>query len=164
MYLDEERFRYGYALPGQPRQRNGLKHYVFFERLAETKDNTVEAADTSAGLLALRHLDHYYLAGPEIIVRDGIEQRSTRAEAAKIPAGDPLRTALIDFLDRIVAIPRDGLAPVFPDMFPIAEAYERRHLPKLAADVYWTISCYADDETLVVNARRKIKEIEAGLG
>ena len=146
------------------RTKQGLRHLAFFARRAEAPDGSLEAAVADAGLFGLRLLDHYILAGDISVATDGIGVQNARRTILTLPEGDALRTALHDYVDRLTRIPRDGIALVYPDMFPVAEAYEQKGLFTLAADVFMTIADYADDKTLAANALRMAKAIEGRLG
>ena len=146
------------------RAKNNLKHLAFFARIAEVADGSLEAAEAKSGLFGLRLLDHYFLAGEIIVATEGVGRQNVRRVILTLPEGDAPRTALHDYVDRLTRIPRDGIALVYPDMFPVAEAYEQKGLLTLAADVYMTIADCAADTTLAANALRMAKAIEWRLG
>jgi len=157
------RLRGGWCPPGV--ERVGIKHYAFFEAIAHMPEGSPEDPALTGGLLALRMLDHYFLAGAEIVQPDSKSPRSVRALVDQLPRDDPLRSALFALVNRMQRAPVDGVDAVPGDLLAIAEAYRARGAERLAADVCWTIvqSWDAEEAPAVRPARRMLLDIERRL-
>ena len=59
----------------------GLKHLAFFEAVGEAEENSSKAHAATAGLLMLRLIDHWILAGPVMVEPESVSVRSVRARA-----------------------------------------------------------------------------------
>ena len=59
----------------------GLEHLPFFEAVGEAEENSPKAYSATAGLLMLRLIDHWILAGPVMVEPESVSVKSVRARA-----------------------------------------------------------------------------------
>ena len=130
--------------PGRPQT---LKHLAFFEVLAEAAEDSREAKLATAGLLSLRMIDHWVLAGPAIVEPESVSVRSVRLAIMALPSNEPVREALLSVVNTMQMLRHVVLVPVLPRVFAYAQLLERHHgAMKLAADAYETVVRLADLE------------------
>jgi hypothetical protein len=155
-----------------PSRPNTLKHLPFFEVLANAPEGSAEARLATAGLLTLRMIDHWVLAGPAIVEPESVSVRSVRAAIMDLPANEPVRESLLTIVNTMQMLRQVDLIPVLPRVFAYAKLLERHtSAMKLSADSYETIVRLADtdmDAELVMDAydrlafcRRKTSELDA---
>ena len=77
-----------------------LKHLAFFEALSEHDEKSPSALAATAGLLSLRMVDHWLLAGSIIVEPESVSVQSVRAAIMELPAADPLREVLLGLVER----------------------------------------------------------------
>jgi hypothetical protein len=124
----------------------GLKHLAFFEVLGATDEHSPSARAATAGLLALRLVDHWMLAGATMVEPESVSIRSVRQAIMMIPANDPQREVLLGLINTMQTLREVDLSPVLPRLFAYAGLLEKRGILTLAADVYMTVIRLADDE------------------
>jgi tetratricopeptide (TPR) repeat protein len=150
------------------RRPNTLKHLPFFEVLASAPEGSAEARQATAGLLTLRMIDHWVLAGPAIVEPESVSVRSVRAAIMQLPAREPVREALLTVVNTMQMLRHVDLVPVLPRVFAYAQLLERHHgaLP-LAADGYESVIRLADaefDAELVMDAMHRLSFCQRKLG
>lgn len=124
----------------------GLKHLAFFEALAENDEGTPAFLTATAGLLALRLVDHWMLAGPVMVEPESVSVRSVRDAIMAIPANDPQREVLLGLVNSMQTLREADVRPVLPRIFAYAGALERRGLLALAADGYQSVIRLGQEE------------------
>jgi hypothetical protein len=151
---------------------NTLKHLSFFEVLATVPEGSPEAKLATAGLLTLRMIDHWVLAGAAIVEPESVSVRSVRQAIMALPPREPVRESLLTIVNTMQMLRQVDLIPVLPRVFAYSKFLER-HVSsiRLAADSYETIIRLADaemDAELVMDAyqrlafcRRKSSELDA---
>src|SRR3972149_7790586 len=70
-------------------QPQGLKHLPFFEVLGEAPEESPAACAATAGLLALRLIDHWVLAGPVMVEPEAKSIRSVGEAIMKLAGKEP---------------------------------------------------------------------------
>jgi hypothetical protein len=127
-------------------QTLGLKHLAFFEAVGEAEENSREAYSATAGLLILRLIDHWVLAGPVMVEPESVSVRSVRGAIMKLESNDPSREVLLGLVNAMQTIREVDIPPMLPRLFAYAGCLEKRNDLKLAADVYGTIARLAEEE------------------
>jgi len=124
-----------------------LKHLAFFEVLASAPEDSAEARRATAGLLALRMIDHWVLAGPAIVEPESVSVRSVRQAIMAMPPTEPVREALLTIVNTMQMLRHVDLAPVLPRVFAFGQLLERHHGEMaLAADAYESVVRLSDTE------------------
>ncbi|MEA3247129.1 MAG: hypothetical protein U9Q74_13340 [Gemmatimonadota bacterium] len=124
-----------------------LKHLPFFEVLAQSPEGSDEARLATAGLLTLRMVDHWVLAGAPIVEPESVSVRSVRSALMALPAQEPVREALLMVVNTMQMLRTVDLVPVLPRVYAYGQLLERHHgAMALAADVYETVIRLADVE------------------
>jgi tetratricopeptide (TPR) repeat protein len=130
----------------RPRQQT-LKHLPFFEVLATAPEGSPDAKLATAGLLALRMIDHWVLAGPAIVEPESVSVRSVRQAIMALPPREPVREALLTIVNTMQMLRLVDLVPVLPRVFAYAQLLERHHgALALAADAYESVIRLSDTE------------------
>ncbi|HVT40473.1 MAG TPA: hypothetical protein VHE78_15630 [Gemmatimonadaceae bacterium] len=124
----------------------GLKHLAFFEALAENEESTPAFRAATAGLLALRLLDHWALAGPTMVEPESLSVSSVREAIMAMASNDPQREVLLGLINAMQTLHEVDLRAVLPRIFAYAGALERRASLALAADAYETVIRYGEEE------------------
>jgi len=127
-------------------QSLGLKHLPFFEAVGESEENSAKAHSATAGLLMLRLIDHWVLAGPVMVEPESVSVRSVRNAIMQLEANDPSREVLLGMINAMQTVREVDIPPVLPRLFAYAGCLEKRAELKLAADVYGTIARLAEEE------------------
>jgi tetratricopeptide (TPR) repeat protein len=117
----------------------GLKHLAFFEELADVSHETPSARAAIAGLLTLRLVDHWVLAGAVMVEPESVSVRSVRQAIMAIAANDPQREVLLGVVNVMQTLREVDMQPVLPRLFAFAELTEKRGMLALAADVYASV-------------------------
>ena len=79
-----------------------LRHAVFFETLASTRDETSpEWKSVVAGLLVLRLVDDWLDFGMQVVTTDITGLRAVQQAVAEVPLGDPARAVLLGILETL---------------------------------------------------------------
>jgi tetratricopeptide (TPR) repeat protein len=124
----------------------GLKHLAFFEAVGEAEENSSKARSATAGLLMLRLIDHWVLAGPVMVEPESVSVKSVRNAIMALEATDPSREVLLGLINAMQTVRAVDIQPVLPRLFAYAGCLERRLQLTLAADVYGTIARLAEEE------------------
>jgi tetratricopeptide (TPR) repeat protein len=124
----------------------GLKHIAFFEAIAEAEEHTPEARSATAGLLMLRLIDHWMLAGSVMVEPESVSVRSVRGAIMELEASDPGREVLLGIVNTMQTVREVDIAPMLPRLFAYAGCLEKRAELKLAADVYGTIARLGEED------------------
>jgi tetratricopeptide (TPR) repeat protein len=124
----------------------GLKHIAFFEAIAEAEEKTPEARSATAGLLMLRLIDHWMLAGSVMVEPESVSVRSVRGAIMELEANDPGREVLLGMVNTMQTVREVDIAPMLPRLFAYAGCLEKRAELKLAADVYGTIARLGEED------------------
>src|SRR5450755_3096628 len=95
----------------------GLKHLPFFEAVGEAEENSPKAHSATAGLLILRLIDHWVLAGPVMVEPESVSVRSVRAAIMKLETTDPSRDVLLGLINTMQTIREVDIQPVLPRLF-----------------------------------------------
>ena len=131
------------------RSRNSqptLKHLAFFEVLAGCGEDSSVGRTVTAGLLSLRLIDHWILAGPQIVQPESVSVRSVRNAIMAMPQHEPLREVLLGIVNTMQTLREVDMQPVLPRVAAYASLLERRSEYKLAADVYETVIRLGEEE------------------
>jgi tetratricopeptide (TPR) repeat protein len=124
-----------------------LKHLPFFEVLANAPEGSEEAKLATAGLLSLRMIDHWVLAGPAIVEPESVSVRSVRQAIMALPPREPVRESLLTIVNTMQMLRNVDLIPVLPRVFAYAQLLERHHGKlALAADAYESVIRLVDPE------------------
>jgi hypothetical protein len=123
----------------------GLKHLAFFEAVGEAAENSPKAHSATAGLLMLRLIDHWVLAGPVMVEPESVSVKSVRNAIMKLGATDPTREVLLGLINTMQTIREVDIQPILPRMFAYAGCLEKRTELSLASDVYGTIARLAEE-------------------
>ncbi len=130
-----------------PHRPQTLKHLPFFEVLASAPEGSAEAKLATAGLLSLRMIDHWVLAGPAIVEPESVSVRSVRQAIMALPPREAVREALLTIVNTMQMVRHVDLVPVLPRVFAYAQLLERHHgALALAGDAYATVIRLADPE------------------
>jgi hypothetical protein len=124
----------------------GLKHLAFFEAVGEAKENSPKAQSATAGLLMLRLIDHWVLAGPVMVEPESVSVKSVRGAIMQLDSNDPTREVLLGLVNVMQTVREVDIQPVLPRLFAYAECLEKRAELTLASDVYGTIARLAEED------------------
>jgi len=124
----------------------GLKHLAFFEAVGESEENSAKAYAATAGLLMLRLIDHWILAGPVMVEPESVSVRSVRNAIMQLESGDPSREILLGLVNAMQTVREVDIQPVLPRLFAYAGCLEKKAELTLAADVYATIARLGEEE------------------
>jgi hypothetical protein len=127
-------------------QTLGLKHLAFFEAVGEAEENSPKAYSATAGLLMLRLIDHWVLAGPVMVEPESVSVRSVRGAIMHLESTDPSREVLLGLVNAMQTVREVDIPPMLPRLFAYAGCLEKRTELKLASDVYGTIARLAEEE------------------
>jgi tetratricopeptide (TPR) repeat protein len=128
--------------PAAPR----LKHLAFFEKLQDTAEETPTHRAAIAGLLTLRLIDHWVLAGAVMVEPESASVRAVRQAIMAIAANDLQREVLLGVVNTMQTLREVDVQPVLPRMFAYAGMLEKRGMLGLAEDVYRSIVRLGSDE------------------
>jgi tetratricopeptide (TPR) repeat protein len=124
----------------------GLKHLAFFEAVGESEENSSKAHAATAGLLMLRLIDHWILAGPVMVEPESVSVRSVRHAIMQLESRDPSRDVLLGLINAMQTVREVDIQPVLPRLFAYAGCLEKRGELTLAADVYATIARLGEED------------------
>ncbi len=124
----------------------GLKHLAFFEAVGEAEENSSKAHAATAGLLMLRLIDHWILAGPVMVEPESVSVRSVRHAIMQLESRDPSREVLLGLINAMQTVREVDIQPVLPRLFAYAGCLEKRAELMLAADVYGTIARLGEED------------------
>jgi tetratricopeptide (TPR) repeat protein len=124
----------------------GLKHLAFFEAVGEAEENSSKAHAATAGLLILRLIDHWILAGPVMVEPESVSVRSVRHAIMQLESRDPSREVLLGLINAMQTVREVDIQPVLPRLFAYAGCLEKRAELTLAADVYGTIARLGEED------------------
>ena len=124
----------------------GLKHLAFFEAVGEAEENSSKAHAATAGLLMLRLIDHWILAGPVMVEPESVSVRSVRHAIMQLESKDPSREVLLGLINAMQTVREVDIQPVLPRLFAYAGCLEKRAELTLAADVYGTIARLGEED------------------
>jgi tetratricopeptide (TPR) repeat protein len=145
----------------------GLKHLAFFEALAEAEESTPAYRAATAGLLALRLVDHWVLAGPAMVEPESVSVRSVREAIMAIAANDPRREVLLGLVNAMQTMRDVDVQAVLPRIFAYGGALERMVQLALAADAYESVIRLGEEEydgTLVIDSYMRLGYCRRTLG
>jgi tetratricopeptide (TPR) repeat protein len=130
-----------------PIRPQSLKHLPFFEVLANEPEGSEAAKLATAGLLTLRMIDHWVLAGPAIVEPESVSVRSVRQAIMALPPKEAVRESLLTIVNTMQMLRHVDLIPVLPRVFAFAQLLERHHGKlALAGDAYESVIRLADPE------------------
>src|SRR5258708_19707822 len=92
----------------------GLKHLAFFEAVGEAAENSPKAHSATAGLLMLRLIDHWVLAGPVMVEPESVSVKSLRNAIMQLDSKYPSRKVLLFLINTMHPIPELHIHPVLP--------------------------------------------------
>ena len=124
----------------------GLKHLSFFEAVGAAEANSPKAKAATAGLLILRLIDHWVLAGPVMVEPESVSVKSVRNAIMQLEANDPSRDVLLGLINTMQTVREVDLQPVLPRLFAYAGCLEKHAELTLATDVYGTIATLAEED------------------
>jgi tetratricopeptide (TPR) repeat protein len=123
-----------------------LKHLAFFEKLVDVAEETPTHRAAIAGLLTLRLIDHWVLAGAVMVEPESASVRAVREAIMAIAANDPQRGVLLGVVNTMQTLREADMQPVLPRMFAYAGMLEKRGMLELAADAYESVIRHGDGE------------------
>lgn len=145
----------------------GLKHLAFFEAVGESEENSSKAHAATAGLLILRLIDHWMLAGPVMVEPESVSVRSVRHAIMQLDVRDPSREVLLGLINTMQTVREVDIQPVLPRLFAYAGCLEKRAELTLAADVYGTIARLAEEDfdgDLLVDSLLRLAYCQRNMG
>jgi tetratricopeptide (TPR) repeat protein len=145
----------------------GLKHLPFFETLAEAEEGSAVALAATAGLLTLRLVDHWLLAGAVMVEPDSVSVQSVRRAIMALPTEDAEREVLLGLVNAMQSMRDARVESLMPRLAAYGAALEKRTAFKLAADVYETVARLGEDAfdgDLVVDAFLRLGYCRRTLG
>jgi len=123
------------------RPREGIRHLPFFEIIASDAEGTPHAVAAKAGLLLLRLVEHWVLAGPTMVEPESNRVLSTRMAILAMPAADPTREALISIVNAMQTLREVQLEPILPRVAAYGMLLRRESWSaEMAADVDITVA------------------------
>jgi tetratricopeptide (TPR) repeat protein len=123
-----------------------LKHLAFFEMLVDVAEETPTHRAAIAGLLTLRLIDHWVLAGAVMVEPESASVRAVREAIMAIAANDPQREVLLGVVNTMQTLREVDMQPVLPRLFAYAGILEKRGMLELAADAYESVIRHGDGE------------------
>lgn len=144
-----------------------LRHLPFFEERAQHDDSAAAGRWSTAGLLVMRMIDHWELAGASLVAPESVSVRSVRAAIMALPPGDAVRECLLGIVNTMQTLHEVDLQPVLPRLFAYAKLLERRAEHAMAADVYECIAHGANEAfegDLVMDAQMRLGFCRRTLG
>ena len=123
-----------------------LKHLAFFEALSEHDEKSPSALAATAGLLSLRMVDHWLLAGSIIVEPESVSVQSVRAAIMELPTADPLREVLLGLVNTMQTLREVDAQPILPRLFAYAGLLEKRGQLAVASDVYETVARLGEEQ------------------
>jgi hypothetical protein len=118
----------------------GLKHLPFFEAFGGSTKGTREGAIAESGLLMMRLIDHWILAGPAMVEPESASVRSNRNAAMAIPASSPYRPLMLGLVNEMQLRREVDVEAILPRLAEYAVLLDQEEWSKpLAADVRYTI-------------------------
>jgi tetratricopeptide (TPR) repeat protein len=145
----------------------GLKHLAFFEALGEGPESSPTHRAAKAGLLTLRLVDHWVLAGASMVEPESVSVRSVRQAIMTIPANDPQREVLLGLVNTMQTLREVDLQPLLPRVFAYAGILERRGELEMAADVYESVVRLGSEEydpDLIIDSHMRLGYCHRYLG
>lgn len=134
-------------MASRSRQPSTLKHLPFFEALSVAPEGSADAKFATAGLLTLRILDHWVLAGAAIVEPESVSVRSVRRAIMDLPATEPVREALLGLVNAMQMLRDVDVTPVLPRLFSYGQLLERHHgRLMMASDAYESVIRLATDD------------------
>lgn len=141
------------------RRRGGLKHMPFFEAFGTEEEHSPHSRIAEAGLLVLRHIDFWVLAGMVMVQPECINVRSSRNAIAALEPDNPQREALFGVINAMQTAREVDVVPLLPRLKRYAQLLDGEAWSKpLAADVRETVVRLAreqcdDEEAAALLAR-----------
>src|ERR1019366_1543394 len=123
-----------------------LKHLAFFEKLVDVAEETPMHRAAIAGLLTLRLIDHWVLAGAVMVEPESASVRAVRQAIMAIAPNDPQREVLLGVVNTMQTLREVDIQPVLPRMFAYAGMLEKRGMLELAADAYESVIRHGNGE------------------
>jgi hypothetical protein len=118
-----------------------LKHLPFFEAVGSTEEGSPGAKVATAGLLLMRLIDHWVLAGMVMVEPESASVHSVRAAISELEPGNPQRDVLFGIINAMQSSRRVDVEPLFPRLNRYARLLELDDLgKKLAVDVDYSVA------------------------
>ena len=136
-----------------------LKHLAFFEALCEHEEQSPSALAATAGLLSLRMVDHWLLAGSMIVEPESMSVQSVRAAIMALPTSDPLREVLLGLVNTMQTLREVDAQPILPRLFAYAGLLEKRGQLAVASDVFETVVRLGEEQfesDLLIDAHMRL--------
>ena len=136
-----------------------LKHLAFFETLCEHEAQSPSALAATAGLLSLRMVDHWLLAGSMIVEPESVSVQSARAAIMALPTADPLREVLLGLVNTMQTLREVDAQPILPRLFAYAGLLEKRGQLAVASDVFETVVRLGEEQfesDLLIDAHMRL--------
>ena len=136
-----------------------LKHLAFFEALCEHEEQSPSALAATAGLLSLRMVDHWLLAGSMIVEPESVSVQSVRAAIMALPTADPLREVLLGLVNTMQSLREVDAQPILPRLFAYAGLLEKRGQLAVASDVFETVVRLGEEQfesDLLIDAHMRL--------
>jgi hypothetical protein len=132
----------------------GLKHFVFFDAVGKAEEDSLRAYEATAGLLLVRLIDHWILAGMVMVEPESVSVRSVRGAIAELPLDNPHRAVLFGIINSMQTSREVDVAALFPYMKKYEELLDQAEWSKpLSYDLCLTIQriraqCIDNDEEM----------------
>jgi tetratricopeptide (TPR) repeat protein len=123
----------------------GIKHLPFFEALAECEEPSPRGHSVKAGLLLLRLIDNWQLAGPVMVEPESVSVRAVREALMDLEGRDPDREVLLGMMNAMQTVREVDVHILLPRLVAYGELLQQRAELMLAVDVYGTIIRLADE-------------------
>jgi hypothetical protein len=126
-------------MPNNRSALGGLKHVPFFEVVGHEEDDSSRARVATAGLLVLRLIDHWVMAGMVMVQPESQSIRSVRKAIAALPRACPQRDVLFGLVNAMQTSKQVDVELVLPRLQAYARLLEYEEWTRpLASDVYHT--------------------------
>jgi hypothetical protein len=128
-------------------RRGGLKHMPFFEAVGTEEEDSPRSRIAQAGLLVLRHIDFWVMAGMVMVDPECMNVRSSRNAIAALEPDNPQREPLFTVINAMQTSREVDVVPLLPHLERYAQLLDGEEWSKpLAADVRVTIERVAREQ------------------
>lgn len=126
------------------RPYRGLRHVVWFEFLGSHEDGSELRRIVEPGFFLIRLVDHYMLAGVEMVQLESISATSIRRLLDAMPESHAHRKLILSALNTLQQCLNDDIRPALPALRAYAKALGKEPWGKaLARDMSATLREYS---------------------
>lgn len=115
---------------------------IFLADLADSEETT-GAHGTIAGMLTLRLVDQWFLAGASEVSPDTLGMNSVRTAVMRVSTSDPIRLALFGVINAMQTLVVEDVVEILHPLMSYAEVLVASTKPALAAAVFQAVVDYA---------------------